>query len=402
MRIAFVSYEYPPDTADGGIATYVQQAAQMLQNRGHEVEVFAASRDRTHTRHEPGLRVYRIQAPNRQVFAEQIAPVFARRHSAAPFDVLEGPDYHADASEIVRLVPDLPLVVRLHTPQYLAAALHQLGLKCREEDRRDASPWEPWLKPLPTYDLSLDPEYRHVLQADRISSPSKAIRDVICRDWRLDPDEVDVVPNVYRPSSALLELPVSTRSNEIVFLGRLQLRKGVLPLARAIPQILHEFPEARFRFVGRSLASPEPDLDMQQYLQRLLSPYSHAVAFSGQVALKTIPAVLGPSDICVFPSLWENFPYVCLEAMAAGRGIVGSRAGGMAEMLQEESGILVTPDRPEEIAAAVLALLKQPERRERMGQNARERVQRVYSPAQIAPLQEANYERAIQRSESRI
>src|SRR6185369_13244206 len=102
MRIAFVSYEYPPDTADGGIATYVQQAAWMLRDCGHEVEVFAASRECTRTSRESGLSVHRILTENRQVFAEQIAPVFIRRHQAAPFDVLEGPDYNADASEIVR------------------------------------------------------------------------------------------------------------------------------------------------------------------------------------------------------------------------------------------------------------------------------------------------------------
>lgn len=44
MKIAFITFEYPPDTADGGIATYVKQAANMLQLRGNQVEVFAASR----------------------------------------------------------------------------------------------------------------------------------------------------------------------------------------------------------------------------------------------------------------------------------------------------------------------------------------------------------------------
>ena len=49
MHIAFVSFEYPPDTADGGIATYVPQATWMLLARGHTLAVFAASRTRTQT-----------------------------------------------------------------------------------------------------------------------------------------------------------------------------------------------------------------------------------------------------------------------------------------------------------------------------------------------------------------
>ncbi len=49
MKIAFVFYEYPPDTADGGIATYLRQAARMLCARGHQVEVFAGARGREGT-----------------------------------------------------------------------------------------------------------------------------------------------------------------------------------------------------------------------------------------------------------------------------------------------------------------------------------------------------------------
>jgi glycogen synthase len=57
MKIAFISYEYPPDTSYGGIATYVKQASQLLCQRGHHVEVFAASPDRCGTEVEEGILV---------------------------------------------------------------------------------------------------------------------------------------------------------------------------------------------------------------------------------------------------------------------------------------------------------------------------------------------------------
>ena len=60
MNIAFISYEYPPDTAYGGIATYVHQAAMMLSRRGHHVEVFSGSPHRTGTENEECLLVHRI------------------------------------------------------------------------------------------------------------------------------------------------------------------------------------------------------------------------------------------------------------------------------------------------------------------------------------------------------
>ena len=68
MRIAFVSYEYPPDTAYGGIATYVYQAAKMLRERGHQVEVFAASPNRAGTETENGFLVHRTNVKEQQKF----------------------------------------------------------------------------------------------------------------------------------------------------------------------------------------------------------------------------------------------------------------------------------------------------------------------------------------------
>jgi hypothetical protein len=60
MKIAFISYEYPPDSAHGGIATYMHQAARMMSGRGHHVEVFAGSRHRSGTFCEDGVLVHRL------------------------------------------------------------------------------------------------------------------------------------------------------------------------------------------------------------------------------------------------------------------------------------------------------------------------------------------------------
>src|SRR5437773_5690788 len=123
MRIAFISYEFPPDTAVGGIATYVAQASRMLSARGHDVEVFSASPTRAGSWTEDGIRVHRVQEPDRKKFRTTIASVYAARVKEQPFDVLEGPEYLADASEAARLAPGAAVVVRMHTPSYLIADL---------------------------------------------------------------------------------------------------------------------------------------------------------------------------------------------------------------------------------------------------------------------------------------
>ncbi len=106
-------------------------------------------------------------------------------------------------------------------------------------------------------------------------------------------------------------------------------------------------------------------------------------------------------DITVLPSLWENFPNACLEAMAAGRGVVGSSAGGMAQQLDEgKVGLLVPPKHPEAIAEAVCTLLANPVLRQELGRKARERVLSEYSADRIGLLMEQSYEQAIRQQKA--
>ena len=84
--------------------------------------------------------------------------------------------------------------------------------------------------------------------------------------------------------------------------------------------------------------------------------------------------------------------------MAAGRGIIGSRAGGMAEMLDGgRTGYLTDPQQPQQLAKALFKLLDNSNHRVELGTLARERILSEYTPQKIAQLQIASYQRAIQR-----
>lgn len=399
MRIAFISYEYPPDTASGGIATYTHQAAVMMARRGHVVEVFAASKLRKGVFFEDGVTVHLSQPENRDTFADLAGVQFAARHAAAPFDVMEGPDYRADARTAAALAPEVPLIVRLHTPRYLVERINMTIARGSIGRRRVV--WEAWRRGVrPLWDTR-HPANRvercHALDADEIIAPSDSIARIVARDWRIDPSRILKLPNPFVPSPALLSVPVRTRTNTVAFIGRLESRKGVLDFARAIPLILAQQPKTsktKFRFVGMPLGSPNTNQKMDVYIQELLAGSLRAVDFTGHVPFDQISGVLCETDICVFPSIWENFPNVCLEAMSAGRGIVGSWSGGMQEMLDGgRVGRLVPPRRPDKIAAAILDLLADTEERERLGESARARVLSEYSLDRIGAAQEASFVR---------
>ena len=409
MKIAFISYEYPPDTAYGGIATYVYQAARMLQQRGHHVEVFTGSERRSGMETEDGVIVHRLLETNQKKFVELVGDIFAERHQKVKFDILEGPDCLAEARTAVAKVPDIPLVLKLHTPAILLLKLNYYEpdfrkkiiffLKSLLHLKLPAWGYNHEFNRHRKHTLKINKiERLHALEADEIVSPSQDLGQKMMAEWGLNREIVTCVPYPYTPLEKLLEIPVNTETNVVSFIGRLEVRKGVIDLANAIPLILRHHPQVKFKLVGGVEPSPLPHINMQEYLENMLQPVINSIEFVGGVSPEEIPNVLAQTDICVFPSLWENFPCVCLEAMAAGRAIVGSNAGGMLDMLDGgRVGKLVSPRHPQQIADAVCDLLTNPQLRIKLGELAREYLLNNYNAHRISELQEASYQRAITR-----
>jgi glycogen(starch) synthase len=398
VRLAFVSYEYAGTAAGGGIGTYVRGAAAMMAARGHDVEVFTSAPVGSAAQ-PPNVLVHAAPV-DRQRFAHAVVPAFARRHIAQPFDVVEGPDFGADAIEIARSFPDLPLVVKLHTPTFLIDEIRHGYLSLWQKARfalggvrRGRLPRSYW-----RYDPACDPEREHAVAASEITAPTLAILDLVRSRWNLEPEWLSHIPNVFDPPAALLALPFATTTGRITYLGRLEARKGVIELAEAMSLVLRRADTARFRLVGRSLPHPTTGEDLAGHIRRSLGPFADAVEFVDGLPHSEIPRLLGDTDICVFPSVWENMPYVCLEAMAAGRGVIASNGSGMAEVVEDgRTGRLVPPRDPRTLADAILEMLADSTGRVEMGEKARAHVTAAYSSDAIGPLQEASYFRAIKR-----
>ena len=370
MRLAYVSYEYPPDTAFGGIGTYVY-ITRAMRRMGYEVEVFSAgtSRESLHEIFEEGIIVHRVHCAKRKQFPSAIAPVFAARHQQQAFDLIESPEFDADGRVIREQFPHLPMAVKFHTPKFLVRELNNSVKK------------PGWLKRLFTgsYKKMDDAEYRLALAADDLSAPSLSLRSIIAERWEIDKSLIRHHPYIFLPNETFLRIPVTTLSRTVTFTGRLETRKGVLALAQAIPEVLQKHPDVTFRFIGKPDPGPNGQ-PMDVYLKAKLAPFAANIRFIPRVPPDQIPLLLAETDICVYPSLWENFPNVCLEAMSAARGIVASRNGGMEDMLEDiKGGILIDPKKPGEIAKGICYLLENPEERQAMGQRCRDKILTYYA-----------------------
>jgi glycogen(starch) synthase len=402
VRIALISYEFAGTATGGGIGTYARGAAAMMAARGHEVEVLTSAP--ADSLALPSGVVVHATLVKWEYFPRAVASLFAQRHSARPFDVIEGPEFGAQAMEVARSFPDLPLVVKLHTPTFLIDEIGHSYLSRARKARfvlgglrrgRLTSPY--W-----RYDPAGDPEREHALTASEITAPSLAILELVRCRWNLEPGRLVHIPNVFDSPADLLTLPLATKTGRITYLGRLEARKGVIELTEAMRLVLTQSPTTKFRLVGRSLPHPATSEDLAAYMRRVLGPFAGAVEFIGGLPHSEVARALGDTDICVFPSVWENLPYACLEAMAAGRGVIASSGGGMAEIIDDgRTGRLVQPRDPRGLADAMLEMLADPAGRIAMGEKARAHAGVAYASKVIGPLQEASYLRAIERGRPR-
>lgn len=403
MHIALISFEYAGTAHGGGIGTYVRNAARMLAGLGHDVEVFCAG-DGELPASEDGIRVETVIA-ERARFAEVIRTPFAQRHRERPFDVIEGPEYGADAAGIRADWPNLPLIVRLHTPSSMISAINHSYVGISSKLRFIAGGLRRGQFPKPYWRAvsdSSDPERRHTLDADLVVAPSQAILTRLIPEWEIPTLRNMVVPNVFVPPPDLLAIAPGPSAKTVLFLGKLEVRKGVIELAQSVPAVIEDVPDASFIMVGRSLPMPGRDVAVADLMWRAYRQAAGRVTHLGGVPYPDIPALLGRASIAVFPSVWENFPNVALEAMAAGRAVVASSAGGMAEMIEHgRTGLLVPPRDPKAIAAALIHLLRNPEQAAEMGRAARAHVLAAYGPAAIGPLHEESLRRAIALAQSR-
>jgi len=417
MRIALVSYEFPPDNSCGGIGTYTKEAADLLARRGHSVEVFAASRRRSGHFEHGNIGVNMVSEMDRSKFAEAVAPVFSTRHAICNFDVVESPEYFADGRDILRLHPTTPHVVKLHTPSQLirssssrrnfpgwvrhnVSQVRVMAGALRRGKRPQA--YHPYhrLKPADVQQDSIERNY--VKQCSLVTSPSSAMAEWAIREWGIDRAKTRVVPNPYIPSRELLNMPVAAGGKVVGFFGRLEYRKGICDLVEAVPDILKAEPDASFRFVGSPLFHPVTNESFDVFVLRQLYKVRRNITITGPVNLQGMPAEYSKVNVCVFPSIWENFPYVCLEAMSAAKAIAASNSGGMSEMLDGDCGLLIPPNDPQAIADSVIRLIRSDELRMQMGRRCRMRVLERYSVERIGPQIEKSYADAISMGPARM
>jgi glycosyltransferase involved in cell wall biosynthesis len=372
----------------GGIQTYTRGLAHELAHRGHEVHVLtdgAAERDYEATglwTHEMPLRWFPILERWMPGLGQSwhIALKVRRLQQRHGFDVVEFPNWEAPGL-VETVMKHLATVTRLHTAFAETMAIDGLPLT-------------------PAHRFLMWTERMAVRRSTAVVTHTQAHRGLMAESLGIDEGRIRVIPHgVTIPARPMPMQRQNDKLLKVLYVGRMEHRKGTVDLLRAIPEVLKEVSGVQFTLAGADRPhAPGSRLFQDYFRQDYPLDIQKHVRFAGQPDENVLTELYQDCDLFVGPSLYESFGLIFVEAMRWGKPVVACRTGGIPEVVKDgECGLLANPSDPVGLAAAIIRLLKDHELRVRMGTQAYAWTKSRFSINKLAERTEDMYRETAER-----
>ena len=380
LSICIVSREYPPETLWGGIGTFTYHLAHGLNNIGHTVDVIAFTFGDEVCHNDGGINVHRIKSPRilrskkslwdylhlaltpfAFFYSYKVGRKIEELDKVRKYDVIDFPEHIGEGFFHIYKNRH-PSLVRLYTP------LSLIGRMVMNKSTNSID-----------YYLFGLMERISIKKSTIINSPSKALAEFVKREFKIKRS----IELIYNPIDTDVFSPkpnVNIKKDDqvtVLFLGRVSDRKGAHILALAIPRVLEVINEIKFIIVGNDDIGVDGYASMKDYMSSIFEKHdiSNRIEFRSPVKYSELPDIYALSDISVVPSLYDNSPYACVEAMSCGLPVIGTDAGGIPEYIENHnSGMIIPSNNVDALSHAIIELAEDKNKREKYGKSARERV----------------------------
>jgi glycosyltransferase involved in cell wall biosynthesis len=384
MKIFQVVPYYPPHV--GGMEFYVDYLSKRLARKGNEIKVFTSSdKDYSYREEVNGVEIIRLKVSAKFYNTPIVSSLFmvlSKEDKPDIVDTHQYPVYFSDVSTLFSLLRRIPLFLHVHVipdaRSVFSGTVSDLYYRTFEKLTLRGSSY--------------------------VIAPSLAYKAMLTR-MGVDAARIFVVPygvDLKRFNPAEKGETFKKRFNYgdariILTVGRLNYQKGFQYLLKAMPIILRHIRDVKLVIVG--------DGELWSYLRNLSSSLglSDNVIFAGSLHQSKIPDAYASADVFVLPSLFESLGISLLEAQAMGKPVVATRVGGAPEALAEDkSGILVEPKKPNDLAEAIIKLLRDQNLANSMGQYARKFMENNFDLEKSVDRVFELYERSSELSQKRF
>ncbi|MCI8759849.1 MAG: glycosyltransferase family 4 protein [Clostridia bacterium] len=390
MKILMLTWEYPPRVV-GGIARVVYDLSKTLLKDGHDVTVITYRDGETpYFEDDKGVKVYRVDNyminPNNfidwvmQMNFNMLAKANAVIAEQGKFDVIHAHDWLvAYAAKTLKNSYNIPIVSTIHATE----AGRNSGI--HDEQQRYIN----------------DTEWMLTYESAEVIVNSNYMKNELQKLFGLPYEKINVVANgVNLNLFNGIERDYDFRrkyamDNEriILFMGRLVYEKGVQHLISAMPKILEGYHDAKLVICGKG--------GMLDELKRQVEAMGIAnkVYFAGYMSGKDVQKMYKVADVSVFPSTYEPFGIVALEAMLSENPVVVSDIGGLNEIVEHRAnGMKAYCGNPNSLADSILELLYDHKLCSEITKKAKNKVRNQYNWSKIAQDTHFTYQKAICQS----
>lgn len=376
---------------NGGQNLYVRSLIQELDRLGWTVDCFTRfndsdKRDCAHVGKRS--RVMRIRGgPAHHIPKGKLHPyfpelwnnflAFLRREYGGqnPYVLFHG--HHYDGGVIAldaHRIFGNPLVMTYHSLGIVRLHTHQKYLGKIDDEREFLE--------------RLDMEQKLVKQSSLIIATSESEKQDLVNYYGANPETVSIVPGGINlaqfepiPKEKARDTTRFDRNDYLLlFVGRLEWRKGVATLLHALRIVSKEIPNAKLAVVGGKIFGKKANGDdMKEYNRLAMIAEKIGVAdrvrFTGAVSHGYLKKFYSSADVLIVPSYYESFGLVPLEGFSCGVPVIASRTGGLMNTIQDgQNGLLFEPRNPPGLAEKILALYRSPDLARLLAQTARESV----------------------------
>ena len=390
MRVLFISWEYPPHMV-GGIGAHAADLVPCLG--GLDTGFGPLYVDVLTTRFSGGelveslnefVTIYRVDLPavnpldhynsvvdGNAVFIEFVETLAANQR----YDLIHVHDWlTGEAGVVIKHAWKQPLLATIHATERGRHQGHLPSHTSRQIDRM---------------------EWKTTFEAWQVIACSEFMTDELARYFSLPKNKITVIPNgISTPENgaadraaieALRRKFAPNGERLLFFVGRITYEKGVHMIVRAMPRILAQHPNTRLLIAGKNSQT------MEQTAYELA--VENHVTCLGYISDEERNLLYQTVDAAIFPSIYEPFGIVALEAMIHNCNVIVSATGGLREVVKHEvNGLTVIPEDPMSIAWAVNRLFTSPEEAAVWRANALHDAQTIYRWSRIAEMTAGLYE----------
>ena len=387
MKILMLSWEYPPRVV-GGISRVVHDLSHRLISDGHEVTVVTYKDGNVpYFEDDDGVQVYRVDnfmiSSNNfidwimQLNFNMIAKAGEIIAEKGNFDVIHAHDWlTAYAGKTLKYAYNTPLVSTIHATE----AGRNSGIRGETQKYINDTEW------MLTYESS------------EVIVNSNYMKNELQRLFGLPYEKINVIPNgVNLNLFNNVEKDYEFRrkfamDNEkiILFMGRLVYEKGIQTLIAAMPKILANYHDSKLIISGKGGMINE----LRAQVNAL--GLGDKVYFTGYLAARDVQRMYKCADVSVFPSTYEPFGIVALEAMLSGTPVVVSDIGGLNEIVEHGvNGMKSYAGNANSLADSILTLLYDKNLCDTITKNAKLKVKTEYNWSKIAQDTHLAYQKTI-------